>query len=105
MVEIIKHGLAVAQFVPGNLPQYKYFRRCLCGFETRMQTAEAADTQFNSHLMAHNVSPVTFPNEQYDASLGGTVDNMNTNKEWSPFEPVVEPTQVNQTTKTDWKPF
>ena len=40
-------------------PQYRHFRECQCGFQTRQATAEQADSQFEAHQAFHGYVPLT----------------------------------------------
>lgn len=43
----------VYKFLDGNLPQFKHYAECACGFQTRQGTEAAAKSQLDNHRTAH----------------------------------------------------
>jgi hypothetical protein len=53
----VKHILQDVVEVLTNFPAFRWLGTCSCGFQTRMSTKEAAESQLNSHLLAHGATP------------------------------------------------
>jgi len=51
------HKLNKFEEQPGNLPQYRWYVECSCGFQARLATEQAAKSQYDNHLMYHGVTP------------------------------------------------
>ena len=48
-----QHTLVKYEYQTNSLEQYRHYCSCSCGFETRMSTQAAAESQFNAHLLMH----------------------------------------------------
>lgn len=51
------HGLLEQKELTQNYPQYRHYIKCKCGFEARLATKTAVETQFDAHLLYHGQEP------------------------------------------------
>ena len=53
----MEHKLVKSEFQAGNKEGLQYYVECSCGFQGRLGTKEAAESQLNNHLMVNNAQP------------------------------------------------
>jgi hypothetical protein len=52
----ITHFVKSIKELVGNLPAYKWYGECSCGFQTRMPTEQNVHSQLAAHLATHGVT-------------------------------------------------
>lgn len=65
---VTKHSLVKYEYQSGNKVGSQHYIECSCGFQGRLGTKEAAQSQFDNHLQAHG-------NESYFSSLATKVED------------------------------
>jgi len=73
------HSLVKYEYQPYSFPEYRHYVECTCGFQSRLSTKEAAQSQFNSHLAAHNTKLHEFPVETTNVGVTSETGG------WAPF--------------------
>jgi hypothetical protein len=71
------HALLKYEYQPGSFVPYRHFVACTCGFQARLETEEAAKSQFDNHLTAHGAKP-------YFASLSENKQPVEAVSTWKP---------------------
>lgn len=55
----MQHGVSKLEEQGNNLPPYRWYGECLCGFATRQATEALVESQLNAHLAIYGiVAPV-----------------------------------------------
>jgi len=79
-----KHGLVKIEEQTGNLPQYKWYVECECGFQARLPHEANVKSQFDAHLTYHG-QPVYFATLPTELMVKDGVDPQPVEKEeWKP---------------------
>ena len=51
------HNLVKSEEQPGNLPNYRYYVECSCGWQARSERKEVAESQHANHQQYHGYNP------------------------------------------------
>jgi hypothetical protein len=75
------HVLVTYKYQPTSYPQYRFYCECSCGFQCRLATKEASQSQFDNHLRAHGQTE--YFSRQTPAALN--ISEETKPIAWSPF--------------------
>jgi hypothetical protein len=91
MATEVVHKVVKLEEQTNNLPPYRWYGQCLCGFASRMATEDLVQSQLNAHLTNHGVVASVLHTAPTPA---GTTDTGKPTGTWTPLGAKTGKTEV-----------